>query len=145
MAENKTTATDADPHAFLAAVEDEQKRADCEALLEMMERITGEPPAMWGDSMVGFGSYHYQYASGREGDHFLTGFSPRKANLTIYIPPGGFEPFEEMLARLGQFKNSVSCLYIKRLSDVDLDILEEIVTAGVARLREMYPDHPRPL
>ncbi|MEO1043140.1 MAG: DUF1801 domain-containing protein [Pseudomonadota bacterium] len=140
MAENKHLPTDADPYAFIASVEDEQKRADCQELLEMMERVTGEPPVMWGDSMVGFGSYHYKYASGREGDYFLTGFSPRKANLTIYILPGGFEPFEEMLARLGKFKNSVSCLYIKRLSDVDINTLEGIVTGGVARVRAMYPD-----
>ena len=144
MAENKNVPTDADPHAFIASVEDAQKRADCEILLTMMERVTGEPPIMWGDSMVGFGSYHYKYASGREGDYFLTGFSPRKANITVYILPGGFEPFEEMLLRLGKFKNSVSCLYIKKLADVDVDVLEEIVVGGVARVREMYPGYPRP-
>ncbi|MEM9286536.1 MAG: DUF1801 domain-containing protein [Pseudomonadota bacterium] len=139
MAENKIVATDADPHAFLAGVEDEQKRADCEVLLEMMERVTGEPPVMWGDSMVGFGSYHYRYASGREGDYFLTGFSPRKANITVYIMPG-FKTYEDELARIGRYKNSVSCLYVKRLSDIDLDILEPMVADSVKRMREMYTD-----
>ncbi|MEO1656276.1 MAG: DUF1801 domain-containing protein [Pseudomonadota bacterium] len=138
MAENKTKPTQADPRAFIAKVEDEQKRADCEVLLDMMERVTGEPPVMWGETMVGFGSYHYKYASGREGDYFLTGFSQRKANITVYILPGGFEPFEEMLARLGKFKKSVSCLYIKKLADVDVNVLEEIVVGGVARVRELY-------
>ena len=138
MAENKTQPTDADPRAFIAGVEDEQKRADCEVLLEMMERVSGEPPVMWGDSIVGFGSYHYKYASGREGDHLLTGFSPRKANLTIYIMPG-FKKYEDELSRLGKHKNSVSCLYVKRLSDIDLDILEPMVADSVRRMREMYP------
>lgn len=138
MAENKTQPTDADPRAFIAGVEDEQKRADCEVLLEMMERVSGEPPVMWGDSIVGFGSYHYKYASGREGDHLLTGFSPRKANLTIYIMPG-FKRYEDELSGLGKHKHSVSCLYVKRLSDIDLDVLEPMVADSVKRMREMYP------
>lgn len=137
MAENKTQPTDADPRAFIAGIEDERKRADCEVLLEMMERVTGEPPVMWGDSMVGFGQYHYKYNSGREGDYFLTGFSPRKQNLTIYIMPG-FKQYEDELSRIGKHKNSVSCLYLKRLSDIDLDVFEPMVADSVKRMREIY-------
>jgi len=138
MAENKTRETDADPRAFLATVQDDQKRADSQKLLKMMEKASGEPPKMWGDSLIGFGSYHYKYESGREGDFLLTGFSPRKANISIYIMPG-FEPYEDELAKLGKHKLGRACLYIKRLSDIDEEVLEQMVQDSVRRMRDMYP------
>lgn len=138
MAENKTQETDADPADFLATVEDPQKRADCDKLLAMMEKASGEPPKMWGDSLIGFGSYHYKYASGREGDFMLTGFSPRKANLSIYIMPG-FEPYEDDLSKLGKHKLGRACLYVKRLSDIDEKVLERMVKDSIKRMRKMYP------
>lgn len=138
MATIKTTENDADVDSYLRSVEDEAKRADSFTLKAMMERATGEPAKMWGQSLIGFGSYHYRYDSGREGDFMLTGFAPRKAQLSVYIMPG-FEPYEEQLARLGKHKTAKSCLSIKRLSDVDMDVLEEIVADSVVRMRKMYP------
>jgi len=133
----KTIPTDASVEAFLATVEDEGRRADCRTVLDLMQRVTGEPPAMWGDSIIGFGSYHYVYESGREGDWFLTGFSPRKRNLTLYIM-AGFSDYDELMARLGKHKTGKSCLYVKRLSDIDLDVLEELVRQSVAHMRKAY-------
>lgn len=126
----KTTPTNISPADFLATVEDEKKRADAEQILQMMQEITNEPPVMWGPSIIGFGSYHYKYASGREGDWMLTGFSPRKTALTVYLM-GGVERNEELLAKLGKYKNGKSCLYIKRLSDVDLEVLRDLITVSV--------------
>jgi hypothetical protein len=131
MAELKTKPNDADVQAFLASVPDEQKRNDSFALLEMFRTITGEEPRMWGSSIVGFGDYHYAYASGREGDWFVTGFSPRKQNLTLYCM-GSYEPHGELLARLGKHKLGKGCLYINRLRDVDLGVLRELITVTVA-------------
>ena len=126
MADLKTTPNEQSVERFLNQVEDEDQRKDCFQLLELMNRVTGEKPKMWGDSIVGFGRYHYKYSSGREGDWFLTGFSPRKNNLSIYIMDG-FERYGELLTRLGRTKTGKSCLYIKRLADVDLNALEQLV------------------
>lgn len=133
MSTLKTTPNQQDVHAFLAAIEDEHKRQDCYALLELMRTATGEEPRMWGDSIVGFGSYHYKYASGREGDWFLTGFAPRKQALTLYIM-AGFDAYDELMSQLGKHKIGKSCLYIKRLADVDEDVLRMLVTQSAAHV-----------
>ena len=126
MAEPKTQPTDASVDGFLASIDDETRRRDCEALRDLMREVTGEEPKMWGLSMVGFGTYHYRYATGREGDWPLTGFSPRKRDLTVYVM-AGFDRYEELMARLGKHSTGKSCLYLKRLDDVDLDVLRELV------------------
>ncbi len=131
MAELKTTAGGGDVQAFLEAVADEQRRADAKVVCDLMSETTGEPPVMWGDSIVGFGSRHMRYATGREIDWMVIGFSPRKANLTLYLMEG-YDGYGEQLARLGKFSTGKSCLYIKRLSDVDMDVLRELVTSSVA-------------
>jgi hypothetical protein len=138
MAENKTKATDESVKSFLDGVEDEQKRADAYALLDLMQEVTGEEARMWGTSMVGFGSYHYKYASGREGDAMLAGFSPRKQNLTMYIM-AGFDEYESLLDDLGKFKTGKSCLYVKRLSDVDEATLRTLIERSVAHMRATNP------
>ena len=137
MAENKTQVTDVDPADFIASVEHPTRRADAETLLEMMRRVTGCQAKMWGPSIVGFGRYHYTYESGREGEYMLTGFSPRKANLVLYVMPG-YEDKDEILGRLGKHRIGKSCLYVNKLADVDLDVLEEIVATGVEEMRERY-------
>ncbi len=119
----------------MQSVEPEKKREDSYAILQIMQEVTGEAPSMWGDSIIGFGSYHYKYASGREGDWFLVGFSPRKQNLTLYIMPG-FEHYDELLGRLGKHKTGKSCLYINKLADVDQDTLRELVRQSVAHMVE---------
>ena len=134
MAENKTQVTDVDPATFIATVEHPTRRTDAEYLLAMMRRVTGCEPQMWGPSIVGFGRYHYRYESGREGDFMITGFSPRKANLVVYVLPG-YDDITDDLAELGKHKIGKSCLYINKLADVDLAVLERIVTEGVARMR----------
>ncbi len=120
---------------FLNAVADEQRRKDCYAILRLMEEATGEPARMWGSSIVGFGSYHYKGSGGREGDWMLTGFSPRKQNLTLYIMDG-FDNHKDLLAHLGRFDNSVGCLYVKKLSDVDIDVLKDVVIASVENMKK---------
>jgi hypothetical protein len=135
MAELKTKKTEASVDDFIAGIADEQRRADCRTLLAMMKRVTKAPPKMWGASMVGFGSYHYRYASGREGDWFLSGFSPRKQDLTVYVM-AGFEDYPELMARLGKYKTGKSCLYLKRLSDVDAAVLEKLIAASVKDMKE---------
>ena len=137
MAENKTQVTEVDPATFIASVEHPTRRADAEYLLAMMRRITGCEPQMWGPSIVGFGRYHYRYESGREGDFMITGFSPRKANLVVYVLPG-YDDISDDLAELGKHKIGKSCLYINKLGDVDLAVLERIVGDGVARMRRDY-------
>ena len=127
MAENKTKETDASVQAFLEAVDDEKKREDAYALLDLMREATGAEPQMWGESIVGYGHYHYKYGSGREGDWFLTGFSPRKQALTIYIM-AGFDHYDTLMSKLGKYKTGKGCLYLKRLSDVDEETLKELVT-----------------
>lgn len=138
MAENKTKATDASVQAFLESVADERRREDCFTLVELMQEVTGEPARMWGETMVGFGSYHYKYASGREGDAMLTGFSPRKDNLTLYIL-AGFEQYEPLLSRLGRHKTGKSCLYVRSLRDVDMDVLRQMVAHSVQHMRSTNP------
>lgn len=138
-ANNKTQATSVDPQDFIAAVEPDKKKVDAQALLAFFNRVTGLKPKMWGPSIIGYGRYHYKYESGREGEFMLTGFSPRKQNLTLYVMPGyRFGEMQEKLARLGKHKLGKSCLYINKLADVDMDVLEEIVTEGVAYMRETY-------
>jgi len=130
MAELKTKKTTASVPAFLASIADERRRKECKTIARIMKEATGAAPKMWGTSIVGFGSYHYKYASGREGDWFLTGFSPRKQNLTLYIMDG-FRNREKLLGRLGKYKTGKSCLYINKLEDVDVDVLREIVERSV--------------
>ncbi len=134
MSNLKTTRNDGDVRAYLESVANKQRRQDALAMLELMREITGEEAEMWGESIVGFGSYRYRYASGRQGDWFLTGFAPRKQALTLYIMPG-FERYEALLAKLGKHKIGKSCLYINKLADVDEDVLKEIIAASVERMR----------
>jgi hypothetical protein len=131
MAEPKTKRNDQSVTAFLDQVEDEKRRADGYTILEMMRKISGAEPQMWGDSIIGFSSYHYKYASGREGDWPQIAFSPRKQNLTIYLGPCIGEHHAELLARLGKHKVGKSCLYINRLSDVDPAVLTELITQSL--------------
>ena len=137
MTELKTKRTDASVIDFLNAVEHEGKRKDSFAILELMREVTGEEPAMWGPSIVGFGSYTYQYASGRQGEWMLVGFSPRKRNLTLYIM-SGFDEYDSLLERLGKYKTGKSCLYINKLVDVDLQVLRELVQLSVQHMKESY-------
>jgi len=122
---------------FLDGIEDEGRRADCRSLLGVMRGITGEEPQLWGSSMVGFGTYHYRYASGREGDYFKVGFSPRKANLTLYLM-SGMVGYDDLLARLGPHKTGKSCIYVKRLDDLDREVLAELIERSVAHIDEVY-------
>jgi len=133
MAELKTKMNDASVQAFLDQVEPESKRQDCFRVLEIMREIVGEEPKMWGDSIVGFGQTHYKYASGREGDWFKIGFSPRKQNLTLYVM-SGYEGYEDLMENLGKYKTGVSCLYLKHLDDVDVSVLREILRRTVEHL-----------
>ncbi len=130
MAELKTQKNKASVEEFISGVDDEGKRDDCRVVIDMMRDVTGEEPAMWGPSIVGFGSYHYKYASGREGDWMKTGFSPRKQALTLYIM-SGFSDYDALLAKLGKYKTGKSCLYVKSLADVDLEVLRELVEKSV--------------
>lgn len=134
MADLKTRRNDASVADFLKSVEDEQKRKDCLELVGLMQDVTGEEPEMWGDSIVGFGTYHYRYASGREGDWMQVGFSPRKQSLTLYII-SGFSRYGELMSKLGKFRTGKSCLYVKRLSDVDRDVLRELVERSVEHVK----------
>lgn len=137
MAENKIKETDASVEAFLDAIQDDEKRQDCRKVLQLMKEVTGAEPRIWGGGMVGFGSYHYKYPSGREGDWFLTGFAPRARELTLYIT-AGFDRYEALLADLGKFKTGRSCLYLKRLADVDLGVLRKLIAASVDHMRKQY-------
>jgi hypothetical protein len=137
MAENKTKPTKKSVTAFINGIDDKKKRADVKTVAAMMRKATGARAAMWGPGIVGYGQYHYQYASGREGDFLLTGFSPRKQALTVYIIPG-FKPFDSMMKKLGKYKTGKSCLYIKRLSDVHEAVLEQLISASVKHMRKNY-------
>jgi len=137
MAELKTIKTDASVQEFLDAVEHPTRRKDSFTILEMMREITGTEPALWGPSIVGFDTYHYKYASGREGEWPVVGFSPRKQNLTLYIMDG-FESYDALLARLGKYKTGKSCLYINKLADVDQDALRELVRQSVDQVRATH-------
>lgn len=135
MAELKTRPTGGSVTAFLAGIADEQRRKDCRALVRLMREATGSPGRMWGPSIIGFGSYRYRYGSGREGDWFLAGFSPRKQELTLYII-AGFAGSGALLRRLGPHRTGKSCLYVKRLADLDLSVLRELVGGSVTALRK---------
>jgi hypothetical protein len=137
MAELKTKRTEESVDAFLDAIDDETRREDCKTVLKIMKKATKAKPKMWGPSIVGFGDYHYKYESGREGDWFLAGFSPRKRDLTLYIV-AGFDRYEALMARLGKHTTGKSCLYIKRLSDIDTTVLEELVTASVQHMKKKH-------
>lgn len=137
MAEIKTKQNKQNVRKFINSVADDKKRNDCLTLLTLMEKITGKKPKMWGDSIVGFGSYHYKYKSGHEGDFFLTGFSPRKQNLAIYIIPG-FTRYKTLMKKLGKYKTGKSCLYLKTLSDVNPESLEELIIQSVKYMTENY-------
>lgn len=137
MAGNKTVETDESVEAFLSTVENPKRLADARVVLDMMTRISGEPAKMWGGSLIGFGSYHYVYDSGREGDFFMTGLSPRKTSLTVYLMPG-FEPYQDLLSKLGKYKTGKSCLYINKLEDVDTNVLETLVATSYADMKAKY-------
>lgn len=134
MAELKTKVNEASVEDFLNRVENEQKRQDSFAILEMMKELTGKAPKMWGESIVGFGSYHYKYATGREGDMPLVAFSPRKQNLTLYIM-SGFDNYERLLTQLGKHSTGSACLYIKKLKDVDLEVLRQMVKQSYEHMK----------
>jgi hypothetical protein len=138
MSELKTQQTGNSVEQFLNAIADEKKRRDSFTILKLMQETAGVEPKMWGDSIIGFGSYHYKYASGREGDWFLTGFSPRKQSLTLYII-SGFNQYDDLMGRLGKYKTGKSCLYINRIEDIDLDVLRELVEKSVRHMIETNP------
>jgi hypothetical protein len=138
MAEQKTKPTEVSVTDFIGKVDSEQVRDDCRTLVKMMKKITGSPAKMWGPSIVGFGSYHYKYASGHEGDAPLAGFSPRKGNLTVYMAE--FPNRESLLKKLGKAKTSKACIYVKKLEDIDMDVLEKIVKGSMDHTRKLYPD-----
>ena len=137
MAENKTKATKVSVTAFINSIDDKQKRADVRKVAAMMRKATGKRAKMWGSSIVGYGTYHYKYESGREGDFMVSGFSPRKQALTVYIM-AGFKEFEALMKKLGKYKTGKSCLYIKRLSDVDEKVLERLIVGSVKYMRKNY-------
>lgn len=138
-AEIKTKPTQVTVDSFLEAVADPQRREDAKIVRTMMERVTGEPAAMWGPSIVGFGRYHYRYDSGHEGTMCRLGFSPRKAELVLYVLTGS-EGEDALLARLGKHKTGKSCLYVKRLSDVDEGVLEELTVQALEHMNRKYPE-----
>jgi hypothetical protein len=144
MAETTTKASGKSVKAFLADVQDEQRRRDAQVFVDLMAKVTGEQPRMWGDSIVGFGEYHYKYASGHEGDTCLTGFSPRTNEFSLYLTgtyfPGMDEKRDKLLQRLGKHRMGKACLYVKRVSDIDLKVLEQLVTMSVEALKKHYPD-----
>ena len=134
MAENKTVKTGASVDEFMAAVENKRRKEDGLVLLDMMRDVTGLEPEMWGPSIIGYGSYHYRYESGREGDMPLIGFSPRKSSLSLYIM-SGFDEYEDLLGKLGKHRKGASCLYINKLADVDVGVLRELVAKSVEHMR----------
>ena len=137
MADNKTQPTKASVTEFIKAIDDPQKRADARKVAAMMRKATGKRAKMWGSSIVGYGTYHYKYASGREGDFMMAGFSPRKQALTVYIV-AGFSKYGALMKKLGKYKTGKSCLYIKRLSDVDEAVLQQLIEESVKYMRKNY-------
>lgn len=135
MAELKTKKTKASVEKYLNSVKNENKRQDSYTILKLMKQITKAEPKMWGTSIIGFGSYHYKYASGREGDWFVTGFSPRKQNLTLYIM-AGISKYPELLKKLGKHKTGKGCLYINKLEDIDIRVLKELIRESVGYLKK---------
>ncbi|MBP7687681.1 MAG: DUF1801 domain-containing protein [Thermoflexales bacterium] len=138
MTESKTKPTVQSVEEFLNAIPDEQKRADALALAKLIKQVTRFEPTMWGGSIVGYGSYHYKYASGREGDACLVGFSPRKQNFTLYLMLGVAD-YSDLLDKLGKHKTGKGCLYINTLADVDVPTLKELIKRAVKQLKSMYP------
>ncbi len=140
MYEAKTKPTAASVAAYLDAIDDDARRQDCKALVALMKRVTGNAPRMWGASIVGFGSYHYRYASGHEGDSCVVGFSSRKGDISVYLL-AGYEDAgtKDLLSRLGKHRTGKACLYIKRLADVQLPVLEQLVARSVAETRRRHP------
>jgi hypothetical protein len=138
MAHNKTKPTTQKVSDFINTIEDKVKRADCRELMKLMSGITGKRAKMWGSSIVGYGKYHYKYESGREGDFFLTGFSPRRQALSIYII-SGFSIHPELMEKLGKYKTGKSCLYVKKLDDLDRAMLAQLIEESVVYMREKYP------
>lgn len=138
-AQNKTQPAKTSVAAFLNAIPDDDRRRDCKAIAKLLKTVSGKRPALWGTSIVGYGTYHYTYASGREGDSLRIGFSPRKQDITIYIMPG-YTDYGSILSKLGKHKKGKSCLYIKRLSDVDMKVLERLVRAGWKDMQKRYPE-----
>jgi len=132
--ELKTKPTAVTPAAFINAIENDELRKDCKTIAKLMTKVTGEKPKMWGPTIVGFGKYHYKYASGHEGDMCIAGFAPRKPNVTIYLAP----PLKHaaLMAKLGKHKMGKSCLYIRRLEDVDMAVLEKLIAESVRMVRE---------
>ena len=141
MPTNKTQVTAQDPHEFLSTVEPVRRRQDAKTLLGFFTEVTGFQPRMWGPSIIGYGRYHYVYASGRSGDFLATGFSPRKARLSLYIMPG-YQDYADILERLGKHKLGKSCLYLNNLDDVDMNVLAELVRAGLRDLQKLWDVHP---
>lgn len=137
MAENKTKPSKVSVTAFMNSIEDKQKRLDARKVAAMMREATGSRARMWGANIVGFGEYHYKYDSGREGDFMITGFSPRKQALTLYVIPG-FKHFEPLMNKLGKYKTGKSCLYVKRLADVDEKVLKQLIVGSVKHMRKNY-------
>jgi hypothetical protein len=137
MAENKTRRTEASAECYFSAIEDEDRRKDCEALAKLMTKATKEQPKMWGPGIVGFGSYHYRYDSGREGDSCLTGFSSRKNDITVYLSADVLGQ-KQLIARLGKHKVGKGCLYIRQLGDVDLKVLAQLIVGAVAEKKSRY-------
>ncbi|MBX2845984.1 MAG: DUF1801 domain-containing protein [Saprospiraceae bacterium] len=137
--QNKTVENDGSVEAFLDSVTDTQKKKDSYELLATFQEITGQPPKMWGNSLIGFGSYHYKYDTGREGDMLRTGFSPRKNALTLYIMDG-FTKRPELMEKLGKYKTGKSCLYVKKLDDIDRSVLKEVIQSSLDYMNEKYPE-----
>ena len=138
MSEAKTQRNDADVDAFIEGVENQRRREDCRVVVDMLRRVSGLEPEMWGDNIIGFGSYDYVYASGHSGSWPRIGCSPRKQSMTLYIMPG-FDRYEELLSRLGKHRTGSSCLYVNKLADVDLEVLEELAVASLAHMDAKYP------
>lgn len=137
MAENKTKPTDVSVAEHLAAIADEARRADCAILDKLMRKITRHTPRMWGPTIIGYGRYHYTYASGHSGESCLAGFAPRKGDISIYFSPE-YPDRDALLARLGKHKMGKACLYVRRLSDIDLSVLEQMVSASVGEIKRRY-------
>lgn len=136
---NKTQQTDASVEAYIAAIDDNARRTDCEEIMDLMSAISGESPRMWGASIVGFGKYHYKYDSGREGDFMRTGFSNRKNAITLYIMQG-FGSYDDLMAKLGKYKTGRSCLYVKKLDDIDRDVLRKLIKSSLDYMNKTYPN-----
>lgn len=137
MAENKTVPTELSVEDYLNAIEHPQRKADCIAIHDLMKKLTGKKPRMWGKTMVGFGTYHYKYESGREGNMLAVGFSNRKQAITLYIM-GGFTKHAELLSKIGPYKNGKSCFYIKKLSDMDIDVLSTLILESLKAVETKY-------